>query len=108
MHQALVGPPWALMGRALVAPMGHALVDPLALMGRALMGPPGPLCAWPCGPPCGSPWAGPLWAAGLPWASMGWAIVGPLGPWSRDALVEVALKIKLAPPKHILRYNTSI
>ena len=47
MGQALVGPsPCALVGRALVRPlglMGHALAGPWALMGRALMPPPGPL-----------------------------------------------------------------
>ena len=45
------GTPWALVGRALVGPLGP--------YGRALAGPLGPL------------WAGPLWAL---------LVVGPPGP----------------------------
>ena len=63
------GPPWALVRRALVGPLGL----PLGVCGRALVGPPGPL------------WTGPLWAAlgpcvpgpcGPPWALMGPALMG--------------------------------
>ena len=75
------GPPWSLVGRALVGPW--ALVDPLGPCGSgpcgrpwALVGPPGPL------------WAGPLWASlglcGPPWALAGRALSGPPGPlWAR-------------------------
>ena len=64
------GPPWALMGRALVASLGPCGLGPCGppwlLLGRALVGPP----LGPCGPgPCGPPWT-----------LMARALVGILGP----------------------------
>ena len=67
------GPTWALLGQALLGPLGPSgpgpYGPPWALMGQPLMGPPGPLWARPAlmGPlgPCGTLWAGPLRARPL-------------------------------------------
>ena len=68
-HTCMHGPPWALVGRALVGPLGPCgpgpCGPPWALVGRALVGPPGPL------------WAGPLWP---PWALTGRALMGSTVP----------------------------
>ena len=67
--RALVGPPWALIG--------------LALINRALMGPARPLWAGPLwAPPEPLLWARPLWAGTLwpPWALMGRGLMGLPGP----------------------------
>ena len=77
---ALVGPCW---------PPGRLWAEPLwapwALVGRALVGPLGA-----CGPgPCGRP--GPLWAL---WALVGRALVGPLSPlmkWILHSLSNILL-----------------
>ena len=86
MGQALMGPPWALMGPDGPGPngrpwpycwalMGRAPHPPRALIGQAQMGPLGP--------------HGPS-HNGLPWALMGWALMdwaligrAPMGPPGR-------------------------
>ena len=73
MVQALIGPPWALKGRALTsqAVVVWALTDSLGRTG------PGPNGLGPNGPGShGHPWA---WA-GPEWALKGWAVMDPLGP----------------------------
>ena len=68
---------------------GLALVgSPGALLGRALVGPLGPCGAGPPPGPRGTPgplWAGPLWA---PWALEGRALVGPPCALVGRALVD--------------------
>ena len=69
------------MGACGLGPFG----PPWALVGQALVGSLVPCGLGPCGPP-GPLWAGPLW---LPWALLGWASwaltnwasVAPLGPY---------------------------
>ena len=99
------GRPWALVGQALVGPLGHSWAVPLwAGPFWTLVGSSGLLWARPlwaplgsCRPgPCGLPWAlagRPLWPPGPLWAGPLWA-PGPLWDgtlWASWALMGRAL-----------------